>query len=373
MRRRVAMSTLLCVLAACVVIAQTNPPPTPLRLVGDHWTPYDPPTDLPDGARVHTVVAGDTLWALAQHYLGDPYLWPQVWERNPYITDSHWIYPGDPVVIDVAVQAEPVDIAEETVAPTDEVPSEIPYEEPIEPLGGGDLEGSREAPQPLGSSSDVYCFSAVYPKDHEFPFSIKSAELVEFQQHFAVGDVVYINGGSAEGVAAGDRFAILSRRELLRHPVSGNTVGRLHRQIGRLKVLCAQEHLSICEITSSCDPASIGDLLEPYRSIPIPLVVLPDQADVCDEPTGRPTGYVIYNQDEIVSAAPGSLVMIDLGSETGVYPGQFATIFRDNPVEGMPRLVVGELGILRVGEGYSTARLTRGWSPVFVGDRVELK
>jgi hypothetical protein len=51
----------------------------------------------------------------------------------------------------------------------------------------------------------------------------------------------------------------------------------------------------------------------------------------------------------------------------------FATIFRDNPVSGMPRLVLGELGILTVEEGYSTAKITRGWTPVGVGDRIELK
>ncbi len=373
MRRRVAMSTLLCVLAACVAFAQTNPPPTPLKLVGDHWTPYDPPTDLPEGAQVHTVVRGDTLWALAEQYLGDPYLWPQIWERNPYITDSHWIYPGDPVVIDIAVQGEPM-LPEEEVVPTEEQPSEIPSEQPLEDeLGGGDLSGTPKTPQPLGSSADVYCFVEVYPRDHEFPFAIVSAELIEFQQHFATGDIVYINGGVEQGINAGDQFAIVSPKGLLSHPVSMNVLGRVHRQVGRLKVICAQESTSICEITGACDPIAIGDQLIPYQSVPIPLVVLPEQTDRCDQPNGKPTGYIVYHQDDIESAAPGLLVMVDLGSETGVYPGQFATIFRDNPVEGLPRLVVGELGILRVGENYATARITRGWSPVYVGDRVELK
>ena len=73
-----------------------NPPET-LRLVGDHWTPYDPPSpeSFPEGSTVHIIVPGDTLWALADHYLNDPYLWPQIWDVNQYITDSHWIYPGD--------------------------------------------------------------------------------------------------------------------------------------------------------------------------------------------------------------------------------------------------------------------------------------
>src|SRR6185295_1493185 len=31
---------------------------------------------------VHTVVKGDTLWDLSQHYLGNPWYWPKVWSYN---------------------------------------------------------------------------------------------------------------------------------------------------------------------------------------------------------------------------------------------------------------------------------------------------
>ncbi len=56
----------------------------------------------PEGAKVHTVVPGDTFWALAATNLGNPYLWPQIWEKNQYVLDAHWIYPGDPLVLDLA-------------------------------------------------------------------------------------------------------------------------------------------------------------------------------------------------------------------------------------------------------------------------------
>jgi hypothetical protein len=45
----------------------------------------------------------------------------------------------------------------------------------------------------------------------------------------------------------------------------------------------------------------------------------------------------------------------------------------ENLVAGRPRLVIGELGVLTVEEGYSTAKVTKAWRPVEIGDRVEIK
>lgn len=351
------------------------PPPQPLNFVDGHWTPYDPPPDFPEGSTVHRVVVGDTLWDLAATYLGDPYLWPQIWERNPYIKDSHWIYPGDPIAIDVAVQELPTEVEE--VFPDETVTSEY-----VDPGGFDEAPIDEGVPSPLGSPADVYCFADLVEDDSIYPFTIASAERINFQDSFSEGDIVYIDGGIEQGVAAGDRFFVLNRirplKRLVTDPKLGKvftneTLGIVYSKIGQLKVLCAQENTAIAEITYACDPIDVGNVLQPFRPIPVPLVIEPDWSTRCDVPNGNPIGRITYTRDDQLEIGQGWLVFIDLGAADGVYPGHFATIFRDNPVKGMPRLVMGELGVLTVEENYSTAILTRGWASIFIGDMVELK
>lgn len=59
----------------------------------------EPPGPEESSAKSYIVKRDDTMWDLAGSYLGDPFLWQEIWQVNRQIQDPHWIYPGDRLII----------------------------------------------------------------------------------------------------------------------------------------------------------------------------------------------------------------------------------------------------------------------------------
>jgi hypothetical protein len=323
------------------------------------------------------------LWDLAARFYGDSYLWPQLWERNQYISDAHWIYPGDPLV--VGFEVTPL----ESLADLQDAVEEV------EEVDGFDR--SVDAPRALGSESDLYCSGYIADPGRTFPRRVIGSEFQNLgptlttsrdtrrksetlqaptaKVGLTVGDIVYLDGGAAEGLLPGMTFTAVEAGELVTHPITGQEMGRFYSYLGRVLVLSVQESAAIAEISASCNPIPIGSFLEPFEAQPIPLRRRTPLRGVND-PVSRaaldaaPT--IVYSQNDVVSLAQHSVVHIDRGESDNVTPGDIFTIYRLGAA-GAPPMVLGELAVLAVHERSALARILEARYTIYVGDLLDRK
>jgi len=346
----------------------SGPPPKDLKFVNEHWTPWDPPAAA-EGAYI--IQKGDTLWDLATEWLGDPYLWPQIWDENRYILDSHWIYPGDPLVIPGKVQTAPDDGpppgSEEPEPP---IEPDLPYQDTREPEPEP---VPTVAPlQPVADARDIYCSGFIDPEHEYSDLWVAGNEHGGSKLALAESDVIYLSQGRNQGLQPGDTFALHRVTRDVDHPSTGDVVGKFVRRLGKVRVMLTQENTSTAVIEMSCEDIRASDELVPWGEIPVPMrreMPVFDRYDA--EPSGGASGHILFIADDTMSVAEGQIVHTDLGVASGVNPGDILTVYRD--VEELPRTVVAQAIVLTVEGTTSTVKLTANSRETVVGDRVEVR
>lgn len=387
--RRVAPVLLLAVTLAIPALAadakkkpsSSNRPPKELHLVGNHWTPYLPPdpATYPPNAKTHTVKAGDTLWGLAKEYYGNGYLWPQLWEANTWVTDAHWIYPGD--VLLVTGETSQAAVTTQTTTESSTLSGgQTAQEQPAQPPMITAAEVRHEAPPvPIATEADVYCYGYIGDPAEPMPNYISGFEDTELLSDpgmnssitVSTGDLVYVAGGTSTGLVAGETYMLVEAGQMVPHPRTAAPIGREYHYQGQIKILCAEETSSRAIITQSCREVRIGTRLKPMPQIPIPIGRIPDIPAFCDPPTGRATGYIVSSADWDLGLATGNLVQVNIGRDDQIQPGDFLTVYRDFP--GQPRQAVGEIGVLTTEGRTATGRIVAARRAIQVGDSVEAR
>jgi hypothetical protein len=413
--RRVVVPVLLLVAAFPLFGAakkSSSTPPRDLHRVGDHWTAYNPsdPSTWPAGSKTYTIKAGDTLWGLAQQFFKNAYMWPQLWESNTWITDAHWIYPGDVLLIDAETAQQiaatnatagggttaPALMTDTTTAPGSAGAEAVPLANDARDgfITAADGVGGSRNPIPLATEADVYCYGYIGDSNEPMPNSIRGWDDSDMRYEpgalhqeitGSAGDLVLLNGGTSSGLVAGETYIVIENGGLVSRPDKGkdkgkrknkNTeiIGRQYLYSGQVRVLCADEHTARGIITQSCTDVHVGARLKPLPQIPIPLARVPNMPVFCDTSSGKHRGFIVGAQggwDEALGE--GLLVEVNLGQADQIQPGDFLTVYRDSFQPGQGYQVLGEVGILTTNTHTATGKIMAMRYAMRVGDRVEIR
>lgn len=290
--------------------------------------------------QTHTVEKGDTLWDLARKYLGDPFLWPQIYRLNTdVVEDPHWIYPGELLRLDVGAETRAVP-AEETPAPVapaaapdttapapaPELPAAAPEEEVDSPgMALFRRRGTSDASDAMRSYRD-YRFRPLRPGEFHSagflteeqvlplgsligpvtPEQIETARAAYAVQQFRTVAVVPPAGAT---YAAGDSLLLVELRE------GPEGYGEMVVPTGLARVTGMNGDQVLATVLAIYGPIRSGQLVLPAERFADPGPVQPQPVQ------DGPAALVLAGKETRELRVPQQIMFIGIGRQEGVALG----------------------------------------------------
>ncbi len=304
---------------------------------------------------VYVIQKGDTLWGLSGKFLNDPNYWPNLWAKNPQVTNPHLIYPGQRVrYVDgkleiVTTPAEGGAVVSSAAQDIKATEADVAVEKLFTVMGNEGWLLEKD----LASIGRV--------------IAGEQARLVLGEE-----DTVFTDIGTVHGGQEGSKYTILRTSAMIKHPVTREELGYKVYPLGVVQLTHVTKNNSRGIITSSFKEVEPGDLLVPYhkvkrRNIPLKLASRPLNGSIVESATGNN------------SIASGDVVYLDLGLSQGVEPGNLLYVIRpvhiekllvDRYVGQLPSEVVGALVVVEAGNTTSTAIIVKSIDAIFKGSEV---
>jgi LysM repeat protein len=343
MRRRGVRCSVLAILCAIFFL--------PVAVSAQESPPAASATQYPEGL-VHTVVQGDTLWDLSAKYLGSAWLWPELWERNRFLTNPHYIYPGISVTVFPPPPREYVwEIREPVPAPQAEpaVTAAAPSLAVTPPSG-------KESQKPtLSITPDEFVRAGEFtPERPKGIGSIQGGE--ETKIAFSEGDKVFL--ALDKEIPAGQILGVYRVRGPVRSRTARPVSGYVQYLVGILQVSEKMNGHVTAVVRKSFEDLGREDLIR--EEIPSYSPVFPQEG------AGRLEAFVITGQMARVELAEGDIVFLDRGKDDGVAVGDVFRLYdgKDGTTWGCcmgvadVRVPVGKAVVVRVLPGSATAYVT---------------
>lgn len=340
-------------------------------------------------SKTHTVKRGDTLWDIAKTYLGDSFLWPDIYRLNvDVIEDPHWIYPGEVLKMPTE-QATVIAVAPPVAAPPAASPPAAPV--PATPVTVAVAPQAQPAPPPPEPSRPVFAPdpAPVAPERPAPPMSMmqEPKSVVRVGEYAAAPWVEVFDGpsfsgyivqnGEASAIATADQSRLNLFDPVMIAPPAGMTasehqlfisyrLGPIIENIGRVVI-----PTGIIQITRPNQPgeAAVGRVVKmfsevaqyqrliPYDSMPALVSGRPSRV------SNGPIGQVLWVASGAVLPSVQSYVVVNMSSADGVKPGDQVEFFlpAQPPVDGrdiaIPEISIARAQVLRVTPYASTVMI----------------
>jgi hypothetical protein len=361
-RTTTSPSKSLCAVAA--LAAAVTIEALPLR-AQETQTPQEPTAQ--EGRQVHVVRSGDTLWDLAEFYLNDPFLWPEIYRLNAMVVeDPHWIFPDERLQLPFPgqmAQQEPPDAAPAPVEPPEAQPA--PMQEQPTIFARRELGEQRRtlvyAPgQPIpatavtegdfrrsGMLADI---EELGPRGRVINYIAPTVVDVEQAPTVPRYGRIYVSHPNGERPAPGDQLVLFRVDRRI------GSFGRVIRPTGQATVAAVHEDVSTAVVTRLYDRVLTGDQVayaQPYDERP---GVFPEPVE------GGPSGELLAFLDRQPVVAVEDVAFIDVGRDQGVTIGdEFEIYLSERRTRGLrlPQEHVAVGRVVRVTDRTATLRLIR--------------
>ncbi len=318
----------------------------------------------------HTVQRGDTLWDLARRYLGDPFLWPQIYRLNTdVVADPHWIYPGEVLQLGGTEDARAVpDEAGVRGMPTQqgwqEGESLFPRRRAVDASAA--LEAYRDRTyRPLRAGE--FHSSGFLTEGDDLPFGTllgntipSQIETVSGRSFPLLGGLVAVRPPAGATYAAGDSLLVV---QLLPGPSGQQGVwGHIVRPTGILVVQEVDGARVVAQVRGAFHEMRDGQLVLPVQRF------VPGGDQRAQPVANGVVGRVIMSREAHPMRHPMDVVFIDVGRAAGVSPGDIFEVHRGidpNATDPTGDELMGTMQVVHVRERSATARLLTVSSPDF--------
>jgi hypothetical protein len=294
-------------------------------------------------ATSHTVKKGDTLWDISRTYLGDPFLWPQIYKLNTDVVENpHWIYPGEVLKLEAVAGQTTVPTTETPPppAPAEPAPSAMPPAPPVmEQANQGEDDGLslfRRKRADAQSAFKTYREAKFHPLlAGEFYSSGFLTEGDSLPWGELLGPV------TPEQIESGrTRAAVQVFTEVGMRPPAGATyskgdtlviVDRREGPIGYGEIVVPT---GLVRVTGQNGNQAVGDVVAVYGTIRNGLSLIP--AEKVTDPgsaayqrvSGGIEGRVLVSSNPRDLRHPQEVMFIDVGRNNGVAPGDVFQVRR---------------------------------------------